>query len=218
MPMTESNDAEESASRAGAFIVLEGIDGAGTTTQLERLSDWAKSRGRGVTSTFEPSNGPIGTYIRQALRGATEPPPQDAIALMFAADRLEHLARVVDPGTGRGDIVFCDRYVGSSLAYQGSLCEPAWVREINSRARTPDLTLYLRIEPHVALERVSIREGEHRDMYETQELLERISSAYDRVYGVTGSGEYPAVVIDASQSIEVVSAACRAAIEERGLM
>ena len=201
--------------KSGAFIVLEGIDGAGTTTQLNRLTAWAKELGRVSLSTFEPTDGPIGSYIRSALRGERVSPPQDAIALMFAADRLDHIARRVQPAVARGELVFCDRYVGSSLAYQGSLCEPRWIREINSRALIPDLTLYLRIDPKVALERVSKREGEHRDMYETQELLERISAAYDSVYGVTGEPEYDAVIIDASESMDDVFAACADAVKDR---
>ena len=205
-------------SKRGSFIVLEGIDGAGTTTQLQNLVAWGKGLGRGVTPSFEPSDGPIGAYIRSALRGERTPPPQDAIALMFAADRLDHVSRVIEPGLKRGDLVFCDRYVGSSLAYQGSLCEPGWVRQINSRATIPDLTLYLRIDPDVALERVSHREGAHRDMYETKELLERISSAYDQVYGVTGARELDAVVIDAAAPIDEVFRACCAAVESHGLL
>ena len=201
--------------KSGAFIVLEGIDGAGTTTQLNRLTAWAKELGRVSLSTFEPTDGPIRNYIRSALRGERVSPPQDAIALMFAADRLDHIARRVQPAVARGELVFCDRYVGSSLAYQGSLCEPRWIREINSRALIPDLTLYLRIDPKVALERVSKREGEHRDMYETQELLERISAAYDSVYGVTGEPEYDAVIIDASESMDDVFAACADAVKDR---
>lgn len=209
--MSLSSDAK------GAFIVLEGIDGAGTTTQLKRLTAWANGLGRTSISTFEPTDGPIGSYIRSALRGERVSPPQDAIALMFAADRLDHIARRVKPAVDGGQFVFCDRYVGSSLAYQGSLCEPRWIREINSRAMEPDLTLYLRIDPAVALERVSKREGEHRDMYETQELLERISAAYDRVYGVTETAEYEAVIIDASQGIDDVFDACSEAVASRFL-
>ena len=187
----------------GRFIGLEGIDGAGTTTQLNRLAEWLTAGGFSVLSTFEPSDGPIGRHIRRILRHEEAAPP-DAVALLFAADRVDHLAREIQPFLARGGVVVCDRFLGSSFAYQGAFSDPAWVREINRMARHPDLTLLLRLRPEVALARIGVRDGARRELFEQRDALERIAAAYDAIY----PGELPAVVIDAEAAPDAVFAAC----------
>src|SRR4051794_39709628 len=113
-------------SPAGRFIVIEGLDGAGTTTQTERLATRLREEGHRVLTTREPSDGPVGMLLRQALTGrltlpgAHAPLADETLALLFAADRTDHLASRVEPALGRGEVVLCDRYVLSSLAYQGA--------------------------------------------------------------------------------------------------
>ena len=133
----------------GLFVVLEGIDGAGTTTQAERLVTALRAEGYRASSTREPSDGPIGTMIRQALKGRLGLPnhagplgPQ-TLTLLFAADRVDHLEAQVLPALDRGEIVICDRYVLSSLAYQGMTLPMEWVSGINAFAARPDITLFL---------------------------------------------------------------------------
>lgn len=102
------------------FVVLEGLDGAGTTTQTKLLVERLTARGIPAIATHEPTSGPIGTLIRRALRhdwprpegelGSVEPPSWATLALLFAADRLEHLQRVVDPALAQGKVVVSDRY------------------------------------------------------------------------------------------------------------
>lgn len=117
----------------GRFIVLEGLDGAGTTTQTERLASLLRSEGHDVVTTREPSDGPVGTMLRQALTGrlglpqGRGPLAQETLALLFAADRTDHLHARILPALEQGKVVLCDRYVLSSLAYQGASLPMAWV-------------------------------------------------------------------------------------------
>lgn len=197
----------------GRFMVLEGIDGAGTTTQLDRLTGWLRGRGEQVHRTFEPSDGPIGRHIRTVLRGECRTPPHDAIALLFAADRLDHLAAEVEPNLAAGVHVLCDRYAGSSYAYQGSHSDAGWVRVVNGHARMPDLTIYVRVDADTALRRIGARDGDRRELFEQREVLGRIVTAYDAIYGVSGPPELPAIVVDGTRTPDEVFDACRGAVE-----
>ncbi len=106
----------------GRFIVLEGLDGAGTTTQAALLAEWLGARGE-VVQTREPTAGPIGRLIRSSLRAEPDSPAETSLPWLFAADRAEHLTRVIEPALARGAWVISDRYYHSSLAYQ-SLVQP----------------------------------------------------------------------------------------------
>jgi dTMP kinase len=132
----------------GLLVALEGIDGSGTTTQAKVLCESASRR----LFTFEPTDGAIGRLIRELLAGARKL-PDPAIALLFAADRLDHIDRVVAPALAEGRVVISDRYLFSSLAYQSVRLDADWVERINSRAPAPDLTVYLRVEASVAAQR-----------------------------------------------------------------
>src|SRR5690349_10994916 len=104
-----------SSPRRGFFLVLEGLDGAGTTTQLECLSRALRQRGATVCATREPSDGPVGVMLRQALTGRLglkggAPLSHETLALLFAADRMDHLQAEVLPALERGETVICDRY------------------------------------------------------------------------------------------------------------
>jgi dTMP kinase len=150
----------------GKLVVLEGVDGAGTTTQAERLG---RRFGTRAHVTREPSTGPIGGLLRQLLGGAYAPVDRAAVALLFAADRLDHLAREIEPALERGQLVITDRYVLSSLAYQSIDLEPDFggdrerarelVAAINARARSADLTLFLEVPADVAEARRRARGG-----------------------------------------------------------
>ena len=102
----------------GLFISFEGVDGAGKTTQVERLAEFWRARGREVVVTREPGGTELGTRIRQLLLHGAEPIAPRTEALLFAADRAQHVAQVVRPALDRGAIVITDRYLDSSLAYQ----------------------------------------------------------------------------------------------------
>ncbi len=166
--------------------MLEGIDGSGTTTQARLLVDRLRARGRRAHLTREPSDGPIGVLIRQILTGRVvsrsgegrcDPVDGATVALLFAADRLDHLRAEVEPALEAGVDVVSDRYVISSLAYQALDNDVDWVRSINSRARVADLTLFLDVPAAVALERRrATRNLEER--FESLSAQERVEQSY----------------------------------------
>jgi dTMP kinase len=170
---------------AGRFLVLEGIDGAGTTTQLSRLAEALRQQGYRVLTTREPSDGPVGLLIRQALThrltgaggGAL---PEELLALLFAADRMDHLTSVIDPALATGAVVVSDRYVLSSFAYQGLQVPLGWVEALNSRARRPDLTLYLEVDSRTASARRGARGGKP-ELFESDQFQKRVADAYRRL-------------------------------------
>ena len=167
-------------STAGRFIVLEGIDGSGTTTQAARLVASLRASGHAVVNTREPSDGPIGVLIRQALTRRLAGLSDRALALLFAADRLDHLASVVEPALAEGKVVVSDRYVLSSLAYQGMRMPLRWVESLNAEARPADLTLYLDVDPRTAASRRQGRGGAE-ELFDADEVQRAVARAYGRV-------------------------------------
>lgn len=199
----------------GRFIVLEGIDGAGTTTQARLLTRWLQGRGHEVVRTNQPSPGPFGTLIRQALRGRLTAPTgrldPKVIAGLFVADRADHLATEIEPALAAGRDVICDRYVMSSWAYQGSECDPAWVRALNAPFRVADLTLFIDVPVEVAAARRAKRGGA-ADLFEVDDFQRKVVDAYR-----AGARDMPHVItIDGTRSVREVTRACRAAIEAAG--
>jgi dTMP kinase len=170
--------------KPGKLIVLEGIDGAGTTTQQRFLDTALSYRGLDVEVTREPTFGPIGNLLRDVMGRRMRAFGAEAMALLFAADRLDHLAREVEPALARGAVVICDRYDLSTLTYQaathpdGEAIVP-WLRAINSRARRPDLTIVVDVAPEVAAERRAARGGP-AELFEQTELQARLARLYAR--------------------------------------
>lgn len=199
----------------GLFLVLEGIDGAGTTTQARLLKRWLERRGEPVHTTAEPSGGPIGTLLRQALGGRVvgrdgQRLCPESIALLFAADRFDHLRTEVEPHLRAGTHVLCDRYDHSSLAYQGIENDARWVSNLNAAARRPDLVLFLDVDPAVASRRRAHRGGTP-EIYEVDALQVRIAEAYRDMERWRPSDRV--LRIDGNASPRAVQRACRAAIE-----
>jgi dTMP kinase len=164
----------------GRFIVLEGIDGSGTTTQAARLAASLRASGHAVVSTREPSDGPIGVVLRQALTRRLVGLSDRTLALLFAADRLDHLASVVEPALAQGKVVVSDRYVLSSLAYQGMRLPLRWVETLNAAARPADLTLFLEVDPRTAARRRQGRGGTD-ELFDADEVQRAVARAYGRV-------------------------------------
>jgi dTMP kinase len=164
----------------GRFVVLEGIDGSGTTTQAARLVEALRAAGHAVVGTREPSDGPIGVLLRQALTRRLTGISDRMLALLFAADRLDHLASVVEPALAAGKVVVSDRYVLSSLAYQGMRLPLAWVEALNAAARPADLTLYLHVDPRTAARRRAGRGGPV-ELFDADAVQRAVARAYARV-------------------------------------
>lgn len=177
----------------GLFIVIEGVDGAGTTTHTELLAERLRDRGLPVHTTREPSDGPLGMMLRQILTGRVvvpgirgpRPPSWTTMALLFAADRLDHVEAEIVPNLMDGVTVISDRYDASSVAYQslsggGDEESVQWVRELNRHARRPDLTIVLDIPPEVAARRRLTRTT-GREMYDDDELQNDLAGFYERI-------------------------------------
>jgi dTMP kinase len=199
----------ETRPHRGVFVVVEGVDGCGSTTHSRRLAKALEATGRETVLTCEPTNGPIGAMIRQILQhrlfvaDATGPRgfAWTTMALLFAADRLDHLDSLVLPALHDGSIVVSDRYDLSSLAYQSATSSDAqhavpWIRELNARAVRPDVTIVIDVPAEVAEERRRGRGGVE-EMFEHRALQERLVAIYahaetlvpgDRVVHVSGVG------------------------------
>lgn len=196
------------------FIVLEGLDGAGTTTQTARLADALRAAGREVVTTREPSDGPVGTLIRHMLSrrvvlpGGERAAPE-TIAALFAGDRIDHLRATVEPALARGAVVISDRYVHSSLAYQGQECDRDWVLEANRNARDADLTIFVDLPVDTCLERIGTRNAA-RDIYETRAVLERVRAGYEASIELRPNG---VVRVDGTGTIDEVHAAIMRAVD-----
>lgn len=208
------------------FIVLEGIDGAGTTTQTARLAAALRAKGVQVLTTREPSDGPIGVLIRQVLTGRLVAPAEagpaplgwETMAALFAADRLDHVQSEIAPALRSGVTVISDRYDASSVAYQGVVSEdPAvfpWIRSLNARARRPDLTVVLDVSPAVAHARRRARAG-RPEIFDGDALQARLSRFYrtieehfpgDRVVHVDGDLDADGVHARVLSAVEALHA------------
>lgn len=196
------------ASQTGRFVVLEGIDGAGTTTQASKLVERLRRETKvPVRLTREPSDGPIGSLIRQVLTGRVVAPEGRApnwatMALLFAADRMDHVESVIEPVLGQNGVVVSDRYDASSLAYQsvssgrGGEAALEWIRQLNRHALRPHLTVVVDLSSDVAAARRQSR-GEPAELYEQNETQRALAVFYrdlarhmpaDKVVVVDGSG------------------------------
>jgi dTMP kinase len=211
--MTETNPATQKPT--GLFVVIEGLDGAGTTTQTDRLVKRLHSEGHDAVSTREPSDGPIGRLIREMLsRKILRPTPnapqapidRESLALLFAADRLDHVRVEIEPALTRGAIVVSDRYVHSSYVYQGDVdaeerFDMAWIQQLNDRAREADLTFFLETPVETCLERIAGRD--HRDIFETREKLSRLHRRYEQVFDRL-RGDSRTICLDGKEDIDQV--------------
>jgi dTMP kinase len=199
---------------AGRFVVLEGIDGSGTTTQVARLADRLRAQGVLVRATREPSDGPVGVLVRQVLTGRLiipggRAPGWATMALLFAADRMDHVESEIEPFIAQGGVVLSDRYDASSLAYQsvssGAAAKEAvqWIRSLNRYVRRPDLTIVLDIAPEVAAERCKQR-GDVAQLYDQSEVQRALAEFYRELAKHMPNDRV--VLVDASGSVDDVHA------------
>jgi len=170
---------------APLFLVLEGIDGSGTTTQLERVTAALRASGRRVVATREPSTGPIGVLLREILAGKHANPDGTtldgrAMALLFAADRRDHLTREIEPALASGFDVVSDRYLLSSLAYQAVEADRVWVERLADGVRAPDLTVLLDVDIGVAAQR-RLKAGRPVERYDADGTLARVTENYRKL-------------------------------------
>jgi dTMP kinase len=192
---------------SGRFVVLEGIDGSGKTEQTRRLAEWLRSRGHTAVSTREPTDGAHGRRYRAWARGEIEATPEEVLGF-FLADRREHVKTLIRPALERGEVVVCDRYVASTLAYQAAQgLDRARLRALfaTDEFPVPDLVLWLRVPVAVALARMGDTATER---FEHADFLARVDAEYARL------GLEP---LDASGPLDAVAALIRARTEAIGL-
>ncbi|HEY0535745.1 MAG TPA: dTMP kinase [Actinoplanes sp.] len=196
--------------RSGVFVVFEGGEGAGKSTQVSRLASTLRAEGRDVVVTREPGATEVGSRIRGLLLDKESAPAPRAEALLYAADRAHHVATVVRPALARGAVVISDRYVDSSLAYQGAgrtlpVQEISWLSGWATGGLKPDLVVLLDVDPGVGLGRVDSRgQGTDRLESESRAFHERVRYAFldlaaadPKRYLVLDAGRPPAEIAEA---------------------
>jgi len=159
--------------KTGIFIVVEGLDGSGKTTQAKVLASRLR-RNHKALYTAEPSRGKVGIFIRNRILYGEKRPSTIVEALLFAADRVEHVQNEVQPALEEGQIVVSDRYLYSSLAYQGSAgLSIQWIESINQHALKPDLALFIDVDPEAVFHRLKRRKSVMENL-ETQRRVREI--------------------------------------------
>lgn len=194
--------------KQGRLIVLEGIDGAGKTTQASLLEAHLRAQGREVFRTAEPTPFPSGIALREALGGKVKK-SECEMATMFVLDRIAHNIHPTDglhAKLAAGVDIICDRYYYSTLAYQGQSTDYAWVKAMNlscPEIRKPDLCIYLDLTPAQSLER--IRAGRDSvEIYENEETLTKVRNAFLSVLDDLSSTDR-IVLIDAYRTPEEIA-------------
>jgi dTMP kinase len=160
----------------GKFIVFEGIDGCGKTNQIDLLKKGLKKQGVEAVFTREHTVGWIGRMIDEVVRGERELDPQ-ALQLLFVADRLEHLKRIIKPALQKGKLVVCDRYFWSTVAYGSLVADREWLLEINKVCLLPDLVILIDLSPKVAVKRIS-KNREELTIFEKEKKLKKVRKTY----------------------------------------
>jgi len=196
------------------FIVFEGIDGTGTTTQLKALGASLERAGIPHRVTCEPTELPFGKLVRSVLRGETEARPE-TLARLFSADRNEHLfgRDGIVEAIDRGETVVCDRYILSSLAYQGAACGLALPRLLNQDFPLPELLVYFDLDPELSMRRVDSRGA--REIFEHLAVQRQVRSAYEKALSEFSASAMKIARVDASLSIEEVGLRIRSLVSEQ---
>lgn len=200
---------------SGVFITFEGGDGSGKSTQARLLTDWLQSTGRTVVQTREPGGTELGLELREIVlhrRGDIAP---RAEALIYAADRAHHIATKVRPAIERGEVVIQDRYLDSSVAYQGAgrVLDGAEIRDLSLWATEgflPDLTILLDLDESVGRERLKQRTKYDRLEAEQADFHARVRAGY---LELAAAEPERFLVLSATDSIQSLAAAIKARVE-----
>ncbi|MCB0332676.1 MAG: dTMP kinase [Bdellovibrionales bacterium] len=189
------------------FIVLEGVNGAGKSSLQKKLAEQVRNFGKIPLETRQPGGSPLGAKIRKLLLEESEERSHLAELMLFAADRAEHVTKVINPALAAKEIVLCDRYSYSTTAFQGygRELDLELVNTINSLAVQdclPDLVILLDLEPEVGLKRTKSR-GHERDSFEEEELAFH-HRLRDGFLNIAQEVKEPFLIVDASQSEEEV--------------
>ena len=183
----------------GTFIVIEGIDGTGKSTQAKRLGEWFRSLGREVVLSYEPTHGQWGKQLRDSMTQGRL--PADEELELFIKDRKQHIATLIQPALDAGKVVILDRYYFSTMAYQGARgFDPQTIRERNEAfAPQPDLLLILDLDIDTAHRRIGVR-GDSTNEFEQREILTKCREIF-----LSLKHEDFAEVIDANAGMDEVT-------------
>ena len=198
----------------GHFIAFEGIDGSGTTTQSRLLASHLREAGLPVTLTREPGGTPVAEKIRQlVLDPSLEGVSPTAELFLYAASRSQHVEEVIAPSLNRGDVVICDRYIASSIAYQGygrglDLEVIEQVNRLAVRECLPDATIYLLLPVEVAWDRLRQRDVADRLEQTGMALQEKVSRGYQQIAKKDPTG----LVFDAQLEIDQLAEGIQGAL------
>ncbi|MBS7634779.1 dTMP kinase [Candidatus Bathyarchaeota archaeon] len=194
--------------RSGLLICIEGLDKSGKTTQSLLLVDALKSRGFEAVYTTEPSTGEIGRFIQRYVLRRKQRVPASVEALLFAADRIDHVEREIKPMLKDGKIVVSDRYVYSSIAYQGAAgLDIEWIKEINKMALKPDLAIYIDVPIEVIMRRLK---GRERTVMEYPDIQMKVRDIY-----ISLVNEGKLTLVDGNRPIKKVSSQIQRIVLER---
>jgi dTMP kinase len=196
----------------GLFIAFEGGEGAGKSTQVRLLCEWLTARGHAARATFEPGGTPVGAAVRAiVLDPAHTGLAPRAEALLYAADRAQHAAAVLRPALADGGVVVTDRYIDSSLAYQGAgrtipLEEVASISRWATEGLRPDLTVLLDLPPETGLARARGRAVADRLESESLDFHQRVRATF-RALAAAAPERY--LVLDATRGVDELAAGVR---------
>ena len=193
----------------GILIVIEGLDGAGLSTQAALLAEYLRGKEKKVLLTKEPTSSPIGMLIKSAL-SRNQNVSLFTLQLLFAADRAEHLEHVIEPALRADTIVISDRYILSSLAFGSVDNDLEFLKQINSRFRRPDLTVIIDSPPKVCLERIK-KNRDNIELFEEERKLEKVRNQF---FVLKDYFEHT-VVVDGAREKEKVSEDIRAMVDKR---
>lgn len=186
----------------GFFVDIEGLDGSGASTQLGLVAKRLRQLDIAPYLTKEPTKGPIGRLVRQALQGEFNSLPHSSLQMLFAADRGRHLNEEIIPKLKRGEMVITDRYVWSSIAFGSIDCSKEWLFELNREFILPDLSIFLEVTPEVCLERV-VKERKRVELFEEEEKLSQAWDTYNWL--ATKYWWAQIVIVDGEQEKEKVT-------------
>lgn len=166
---------------AGRFIVFEGIDGTGKSTQLKRLAGSLRDRGYDVIETREPTEGKYGRIIRSLYLDRSTVSAEEELAL-FIKDRRQHIDSLIQPSLESGKIVLCDRYFLSTAAYQGAAgCDPKKIIALHDFAPVPDLAIIIEVDPRDCVRRITEKRGDALNDFEQLESLKKVDSIFKQM-------------------------------------
>jgi len=191
----------------GKFIVFEGLDGAGTTTQCNLLIEYLKEQKHKVFITAEPTENIMGGLIKSRLKRQWKTSPA-GLQLLFAADRAHHLSSEIQPMIDKGVIVICDRYRLSSIAFGGIDLDTKWLEQINSLFPKPDLTIFIDADIDVCIERLK-RRTLSLELYEEKKKLKAVRKNYLAAIKTSSN----VATIDGDKSVADVFTAVKNAVD-----